>query len=391
MVWRSRIITISLLKVMIFTSLISCQSVQKDINNEGKEFNKMDKYKEVLVNNGFIFPSKKLFIEKNNYFFNLIDVNVDKDIELIPKGSLQDETTFFPVAICENEKFIYWDQDEEWSDLSFYNLNNYIFYNDRNAFNYLKLHESNGYLIYLVQLFGFEKDKELLEYIFNKIDNNLYDNFSFSIFYGRNGINGRWELRKDLLLKYLTYNPDVDISLTNFIETIINEGSEDYVYSYEGDRFTDTCFLLDLILTRYYKSNPAYLGHGVINSVFDNNDELLKFAKDQNMYSEIKKYANELYLPCNERETGNGFECEEENEDELIGATQNSSILKGTIKDSDGYVNLRDSRGTYGNVIEKIKNGEEIIIKNQEGNWWLIESTAGESGFVHKSRIVLNK
>lgn len=61
-----------------------------------------------------------------------------------------------------------------------------------------------------------------------------------------------------------------------------------------------------------------------------------------------------------------------------------------TIQDPDGYTNLRKERGTASPVLQKINSGENIEVINNTGDWFLIKTKKGLTGYVHKSRVQVN-
>lgn len=66
----------------------------------------------------------------------------------------------------------------------------------------------------------------------------------------------------------------------------------------------------------------------------------------------------------------------------------------GVIRDSDGYVNVRESKGSSTKVVGRIPDGGMVLIVNDDGGDWLRvyhSDSAGDAvqeGFVHRSRIL---
>lgn len=288
MVRRNRIIVL-----IFFFCLLGCKQEKNEIvetkrtNNILKEeemSNNMDEYEEILNRNGFKYPSEEIFNSKIKQFFGLnLKENKDNEVNIIPKNSILDETVFYPKAIVK-KKYIYWMQDDEgsWDDLAFVNLNKYIFYNDKAAFTYLKIKDSNGYLSSLVYCFGYDKDEDLLKYMFYNSKGSLSD-YS-TVFFGRNGVNGLFELRKELFNKYLEYNPNADISVTSFIPCLIDKTNENYITNFEGNRESDAAFILEKILYQMEQKGETLISGSVdyILSHYPNYLENLKKNKSYN-------------------------------------------------------------------------------------------------------------
>ena len=68
-----------------------------------------------------------------------------------------------------------------------------------------------------------------------------------------------------------------------------------------------------------------------------------------------------------------------------------SSFLKNHIQDSDGFTNLRKEKNAQSEILEKIKSGETIEVLDNTGDWYLVKTKAGKTGYVHKSKISSNK
>ena len=66
-----------------------------------------------------------------------------------------------------------------------------------------------------------------------------------------------------------------------------------------------------------------------------------------------------------------------------------SKYLTNHIEDPDGYTNLR-KKNANSEVLQKIKTGEQIEVLDNTGDWFLIKTKEGKTGYVHKSRISNN-
>lgn len=62
-------------------------------------------------------------------------------------------------------------------------------------------------------------------------------------------------------------------------------------------------------------------------------------------------------------------------------------VQSGVILDADGYTNLRKDKNGTSDIIEKIMSGKTIEILDDSGNWWFIQTTFGNKGYVYKTKI----
>jgi hypothetical protein len=60
---------------------------------------------------------------------------------------------------------------------------------------------------------------------------------------------------------------------------------------------------------------------------------------------------------------------------------------KNYIQDPDGYTNLRKDKTTTSEVLQKINSGENVNVLDNSGDWFLIKTKEGKTGYVHKSRV----
>lgn len=61
-----------------------------------------------------------------------------------------------------------------------------------------------------------------------------------------------------------------------------------------------------------------------------------------------------------------------------------------TVKDKDGYVNLRKGNNVSSPVVDKINNGDKIEIIDNVGKWWLVQTKAGKQGYVFSAKVTHN-
>ncbi|KAA0127827.1 SH3 domain-containing protein [Chryseobacterium sp. SN22] len=67
-----------------------------------------------------------------------------------------------------------------------------------------------------------------------------------------------------------------------------------------------------------------------------------------------------------------------------------NSVKQYIIQDPDGYTNLRKDKNTSLAILQKINSGESIEVINNTGDWFLIKTKKGMTGYVHKSRVQVN-
>jgi len=63
-------------------------------------------------------------------------------------------------------------------------------------------------------------------------------------------------------------------------------------------------------------------------------------------------------------------------------------IRIGDIYDKDGWTNLRQLPTTDSKIITKLANYTEVIIMNESGNWFQIQTKNNITGFIFKENIL---
>lgn len=63
-------------------------------------------------------------------------------------------------------------------------------------------------------------------------------------------------------------------------------------------------------------------------------------------------------------------------------------IRTGEIYDKDGWTNLRQLPTTDSKIITRLANNTEVIIMNNSGNWFQIQTRNNITGFVFKENIL---
>lgn len=62
---------------------------------------------------------------------------------------------------------------------------------------------------------------------------------------------------------------------------------------------------------------------------------------------------------------------------------------EATIKDPDGFTNVRSMPNKKGQIVTIIKDGEIFYTYQQQETWWHIKTRGNQYGFVHSTRIRL--
>lgn len=63
-------------------------------------------------------------------------------------------------------------------------------------------------------------------------------------------------------------------------------------------------------------------------------------------------------------------------------------IRLGDIYDKDGWTNLRQLPSAQSKIITRLANKTEVIIINNSGNWFQVQTKNNMTGFVYKENII---
>lgn len=75
-----------------------------------------------------------------------------------------------------------------------------------------------------------------------------------------------------------------------------------------------------------------------------------------------------------------------------ITSTSNSNELAAVINDPEGYTNIRAGKGSQFGIIARVNAGEIFYTTPQQSSdWWPVRTLANQYGYMHRSRITLNK
>lgn len=364
MEWTGKVILIGMLVFFIGCNENKKKQLIKVKTLKVIQIDNTDKYYQILKKNGFVFPSREVYNLRLKEVFGL-DLssyqNIDQ-IEINPRPIVFDDEISNPLAII-SKRFILWypdssSGDEKQDNLALLNLNKYIFYNDKAAFVYLKAQIDLNYLYSLVQDFGYRKDQDIIDFLFKKTQGDLSDTYAYALFFGRDGVVGNWELRKELFENYLDIYPKTDIYESGFITSLIDKDNSDYIKKYEGNRDEDISFLLEKII--YQARKRGNLKDGAVNSVLERFPNYLNTLKKNHAFG---------YPLLNDY------------------IRQNPSLPNYLIQDTDGYTNLRKEKNTLSKILEKIKTGDEVSVIDASGDWWYISTKEGNMGYVHRTKL----
>ncbi len=323
----------------------------------------INKVKTSLTNRNFKFLDKEQFREKILEVFNFnIDDYKNNIIVLRP-------AMFTEIAI-KNQNFILIEDSETDdresinSDLEYY-YNSYVFHNDKISFNWLKFNEKEV-LNNLVIEYGYNKDKELVKFVFKDFD---FDNKTLfhNLIFNRELKTKKFKLREGILndIENIVYGGNVSgyeevkegngyNSISEIIETI-RENSKQYI---EPEKNIAFLYEKDLRI--------GIVGHIESNLNIDSNYKPFLKSNSYFGYPKLLEYVENIY-------------GEDPNSEEIE--------TRYKINDPDGYTNLRKEKNTTSSILEKVKTGESVEVIEQSGDWYLVKTKAGNQGYVYKTKI----
>ena len=65
--------------------------------------------------------------------------------------------------------------------------------------------------------------------------------------------------------------------------------------------------------------------------------------------------------------------------------------VQAVINDPDGYTKVRSGQGTQHNVIAKVFANEVFYTTPQQSDWWRVRTKDNKCGYIHRSRIRVQK
>ncbi|GEN78116.1 SH3 domain-containing protein [Chryseobacterium hagamense] len=129
-------------------------------------------------------------------------------------------------------------------------------------------------------------------------------------------------------------------------------------------------------------NNTWILKHTIYKTMSDVSDNAVKYICDVTQNIDITKSGWSEKLKPIPDENERSKKCRMEN--------AGNSIKQYVIQDPDGYTNLRKDKSTSSPISQKINSGENIEVINNTGDWFLIKTKKGLTGYVHKSRVQVN-
>lgn len=366
-----------MLNKFIYSLLIllfySCQS------QENKEYKEMEILNNILNTSGYKNSEENFaIINKNNLGINTKNLqdgyspikifNIDTDYSL----SKQKRFIKIGIDILPDLDRIGKENITKLSHQPYYNnmvmLNKIIYSND--LYSSTVLPSTNIDLARdIVVLFNYENNENLLKNVCAKFEN--FDDLDTSDILATIFYNKDHEIRKKLL-KNLTKNQDLIYHLTFYLADhktkIINENK---LSSKEIDKAV--AFLLNLGLegrTNEDIDTDHDLSYRLLNNIFISYpDFIITLEKNNYFDNEDLKYFIKLF----------------QTKQEFL--NDSSPVKVYYIYDPDGYTNLRKEKSTHADILQKINSGEHIEVLDDTGDWFLVKTKEGKTGYVHKSRV----
>ncbi|MDR2274786.1 MAG: SH3 domain-containing protein [Sphingobacterium sp.] len=274
---------------------------------------------------------------------------------------------FPPIALVNKRYILIQDVDSPakysiTADL-LYNYNQYIMYKDRAAFTMLTT--TQPYLLKeLVIHYGYHQDKALVKFVFKDFDFSSPTAFHELIF-GQKDNKGKYKLRTGLLadveqIQYRGKTREIESEAKagdgyNTLHTILDDI---YQRKWEYSNWEQTVALLCEKLLN--------VGHiGIVQYFISSHKDFIKNLRSNEYYAQER-----LKAFCENIDLFNG------------------PIGEGTIKDPDGYTNLRTERNAHSTIIQRIKTGNRVEILDDSDDWWLVQTKEAQKGYIHKSRVI---
>lgn len=300
MVWNYRIAVVCLL-VSVSCSNYGCTKSPRKVIGQKKDKTAMkttddmaEKDNErmlLLSKGGFKFPSSSVFISKIKQVFGYdIDEKTNDVIEVELNPLIADDPDV--LIIYKKDRFVdlniqsnvYYDEQYL---LAF---NNYLFYGSKSGFAYM---QKDLFHIYeLVQDFGYW-DENLKTLIFKKMKIDEDNAAWFSMFFGRIGIKGKWQLRRNIFKQYCEEAENCQSMFIPFVEEILKEP---YKTKYEGNLDEDVAYILELISKKELDKEEGGGVIGIISNTYSKFPDLLERFKKKDFWSyENLKFYSQYY------------------------------------------------------------------------------------------------
>lgn len=366
--------------LLIITALfLSCNSQTKNSNtaitslkppyNQFKEgevevnfgafmADKKEKIKTSIANFNYQYPSDNDFNTKVKQFFNLDISTFDSDVVVL-------QHSLMPEIALKDLKLVYVDYDSviPINGALLFNYNNYLFYNSKTSFEWLKSRQP--YLLKeLVISYGYIKDEDLLDFVFSTTDFSSKPELEDLLFTTE---NLKYSLRKEMLTKIRAIAYDHQ-EISGFSEVI----EEDFYYTlipivdhiqYNRDLYNHPYESIAVLLNEMAKSGIT----GGIDSFINNNSSIIQILEKNEYFgqSKLKEYITIIY-------------------------DKEDIINYGEIIDPDGHTNLREKPSSASDILQRIDAGKSVQIVSKEGLWYKVKTDTGQIGYIHNSRLKIN-
>lgn len=127
------------------------------------------------------------------------------------------------------------------------------------------------------------------------------------------------------------------------------------------------------------ENNTWILKNTIYKTMSDVSENAVKYICDVTQNIDITKSGWSEKLNSIPEEGERSKKCRTEN--------VSNSTKQYSIQDPDGYTNLRKDKNTSSQILQKINSGENIIVLDNSGDWFLVKTKEGKTGYVHKSRV----
>jgi Bacterial SH3 domain len=377
--------------LLIGIVIISCNSQTKKVKNIEKQMKNANYedtlYKEYaplmkdfLKDSNFKFLTDEIFREKVINLFG-VDVSKSKFDDVVPyKLNIPNLTSFI-----RKENFIdFYELDrgvvdgagdalksyltkERSSDDLFILYNKLILNDDVSTLPYIL--KDPFHLEHIVLYYNYEKNNLLNDAFIKTIKSTKdYPDSDMIYFLWFNNKSKPEVIRKKLISQLLIKKPEFIFDLTYFLFENKNNKLPSSLEKYKDQTLA---YLIEIQLQHYEdKDLSENKGYSLLNNFYIQRNDLKKVFENNSFYNypNLKKYT-ETYLMLSDENS-------------------NPNSKTNKINDPDGFTNLRKEKSTTSAILEKLKTGESVEVIEQVGDWYLVKTKAGNTGYVFKTKII---
>lgn len=356
--------------------MVSCQK-QENMIQEEMEDKILSKY---AIENGYKKIPYKEFKDKSLYYLG-VHLN-QKESDYLKSINTEIEYTISEIGgyiFTESEGLFYQPNiDEEVSMEQAQNMlynrengigekflayNKLLFNNDLSVIYYFLQNEETN--IDIVFRLNYEENPFLIrKAVLDAGNSNSYKDYAINILFYNNKKRG---YRKDLI-NHIFKNCN-SFSKIHLFEGMINSLYDNYTQIDFPTKDECLIFLIECLIS--YDEQIL----GIKSNITEGKaySYLSKFiAKDKNLLNRLKQYNLEnqkiKYLI-----------------EEIV--YHKSVKFLGYISDLDGYTNLRKEKSTSSDILQRIKSGGTVEVLDNTGDWYLVKTKEGKTGYIHKSRV----